>query len=161
MGAQVQGNGNGRKGRFARARYAPMAEINVTPFVDVMLVLLIIFMVAAPLLNVGVPVDLPKTDAKPITGQDEPLVVSLDSKGDVFLQETKIDLADLATRLKAISGNKPDTRVFVRADKGIAYGRVMEVMGVLTTSGFSKVGLVAEQPAGSAAQPAAGSGGKK
>ncbi len=136
----------GRGRRFARARYVPMAEINVTPFVDVMLVLLIIFMVAAPLLNVGVPVDLPKTEAKQITGTDEPLVVSIDAKGDVFLQETKLSNDELASKLKAIAGAKPDTRIFVRGDKGIQYGRIMEVMGIVSGSGFTKVGLVAEQP---------------
>jgi biopolymer transport protein TolR len=143
--------------RFARARYVPMAEINVTPFVDVMLVLLIIFMVAAPLLNVGVPIDLPKTDAKPITGQDEPLVVSIDSKGDIYLQETKLNTDELAAKLKAIAVAKPDTRIFVRGDKGIQYGRIMEVMGVVSGSGFNKVGLVAEQPS----TGAPGSGPKK
>ena len=149
-------NGNGRrgKGRFARGRYQPMAEINVTPFVDVMLVLLIIFMVAAPLLNVGVPVDLPKTEAKPITGQDEPLVVSVDAKGDIFLQDTKVGQDELLPRLRAISANKPDQRIFVRGDKAISYGRVMEVMGMINGAGFTKVALVAEQPA-APARPAA------
>jgi biopolymer transport protein TolR len=132
--------------RFARTRYVPMAEINVTPFVDVMLVLLIIFMVAAPLLNVGVPVDLPKADAKPITGQDEPLVVSIDAKGDAFLQEAKVSNEELGAKLKAIASTKPDTRVFVRGDRGIQYGRIMEVMGVVSGAGFTKVGLVSEQP---------------
>jgi biopolymer transport protein TolR len=141
------GTGKPAKGRFARSRYTPMAEINVTPFVDVMLVLLIIFMVAAPLLNVGVPVDLPKTDAKPITGQDEPLVVSVDAKGDIFLQETRVAQDELLPRLRAISANKPDQRIFVRGDKAIAYGRVMEVMGMINGAGFTRVALVAEQPA--------------
>jgi biopolymer transport protein TolR len=148
MAASLNGGGSRRgKGRFARGRYTPMAEINVTPFVDVMLVLLIIFMVAAPLLNVGVPVDLPKTEAKPITGQDEPLVVSVDAKGEIFLQETKIGQDELLPRLRAISANKPDQRIFVRGDKAISYGRVMEVMGMINGAGFTKVALVAEQPA--------------
>jgi biopolymer transport protein TolR len=151
MAGQLAGK-TGR-GRFKRARYTPMAEINVTPFVDVMLVLLIIFMVAAPLLNVGVPVDLPKTDAKPITGQDEPLVVSIDSKGDAFLQETKLSNDELAAKLKSIAVAKPDTRIFVRGDKGIQYGRIMEVMGIVSSSGFTKVGLVAEQPNAPAGTP--------
>ncbi len=164
MGAQLAGKGGKRVGRFTRARYTPMAEINVTPFVDVMLVLLIIFMVAAPLLNVGVPVDLPKTEAKPITGQDEPLVVSIDSKGDIYLQETKMTPDELAAKLKAIAAGKPDTRIFVRGDKGIQYGRIMEVMGIVSGSGFTKVGLVAEQPStgsGPAPAPAGGSTPKK
>ena len=148
MGASLNNGGGKRgKGRFARGRYTPMAEINVTPFVDVMLVLLIIFMVAAPLLNVGVPVDLPKTEAKPITGQDEPLVVSVDAKGEIFLQETKIGQDELLPRLRAISANKPDQRIFVRGDKAISYGRVMEVMGMINGAGFTRVALVAEQPA--------------
>ena len=148
MAASLNGGGGKRvKGRFARGRYQPMAEINVTPFVYVMLVLLIIFMVAAPLLNVGVPVDLPKTEAKPITGQDEPLVVSVDAKGDIFLQETKVGQDELLPRLRAISANKPDQRIFVRGDKAITYGRVMEVMGMINGAGFTRVALVAEQPA--------------
>jgi biopolymer transport protein TolR len=161
MAAQLVGKGK-RVGRFSRARYVPMAEINVTPFVDVMLVLLIIFMVAAPLLNVGVPVDLPKTEAKPITGQDEPLVVSIDSKGDIYLQETKMTADELGAKLKAIAAGKPDTRIFVRGDKGIEYGRIMEVMGIVSGSGFTKVGLVAEQPStGPAPAPGGGSAPKK
>src|SRR5437879_4105632 len=118
MGVQLGGGGRGR-GRGARAR--PMSDINVTPLVDVMLVLLIIFMVTAPLLTVGVPVDLPETDAKPITGQDEPLVISVNNAGKVFLQETEIDLGALVPRLQAITNNKPDTRIFVRGDKTVAY----------------------------------------
>ena len=124
-----------------------MAEINVTPFVDVMLVLLVIFMITAPLLTVGVPVDLPKTGAKPLQGQDEPLAVSVDKDGQIWLQETKVDAATLVPRLNAIIGNKPDTRIFVRGDKTVAYGQVLEVMGILNTAGFSRVGLVTERPA--------------
>jgi biopolymer transport protein TolR len=125
-----------------------MSDINVTPLVDVMLVLLIIFMVTAPLLTVGVPVDLPKTDAKPITGQDEPLVISINSGGDVYLQETKIDIGDLVPRLQAITNNKPDTRIFVRGDKTVAYGRIVEVMGTVSSAGFNHVALIAELPRG-------------
>jgi biopolymer transport protein TolR len=124
-----------------------MAEINVTPFVDVMLVLLVIFMITAPLLTVGVPVDLPKTEAKPLQGQDEPLAVSVDKDGQIWLQETKVDAATLVPRLNAIIGNKPDTRIFVRGDKTVSYGRVLEVMGILNTAGFNRVGLVTQRPA--------------
>ena len=142
-------------------RRRPLAEINVTPFVDVMLVLLIIFMVTAPLLTVGVPVDLPKTDANPITGQDEPLVVSVNSAGDVYLQETKIDLNDLVPRLQAITTNKPETRIFVRGDKSVNYGRIVEVMGTISAAGFTHVALIAELPRGGPAPaPARGSGQK-
>ena len=132
-----------------------MSDINVTPLVDVMLVLLIIFMVTAPLLTVGVPVDLPKTDAKPITDPGEPLVVSVKGDGKIFLQETEITLDTLAPKLAAITQNKQDTRIFVRGDKNVDYGRIMEVMGNLSVSGFNKVALIAELPQGgqSAAQP--------
>lgn len=137
--------GAGARSRRGRGR-TPMSDINVTPMVDVMLVLLIIFMVTAPLLTVGVPVDLPKTNAPAITGQDEPLVVSVNPTGDVYLQETKIELEDLAPRLRAIIQNKPETRIFVRGDKSVSYGRVVEVMGTLTAAGFSRVALITEQP---------------
>ena len=138
------------------------SDINVTPMVDVMLVLLIIFMVTAPLLTVGVPVDLPKTDAAPITGQDEPLVVSVNSQGQIFLQETEIDLPTLVARLQAITGNKPDTRIFVRGDKAVNYGRVVEVMGNLSSAGFSRVALLAELPqSGNTPAPAAAPAGRR
>ena len=137
-----------RTGRFKRA---PMSEINVTPMVDVMLVLLVIFMVTAPLLTVGVPIDLPKTNAAPITGQDEPLVVSVNAQGSVYLQDTEIPLENLVARLSAVTENKPDTRIFVRGDRSINYGRIMEVMSVINEAGFRRVALVAEQaPAGQA-----------
>ena len=156
--------GGGGSSRFRRRRHVPIADINVTPLVDVMLVLLVIFMITAPLLQVGVPVDLPKTEAKPITGQDEPLVVSIDSKGDIYLQETKLTAEELGAKLKTIAAGKPDTRIFVRGDKGIQYGRIMEVMGIVSGSGFTKVGLVAEQPSTGTAPapaPAGGSAPKK
>ena len=129
------------------ARFTPMAEINVTPLVDVMLVLLIIFMVTAPLLTVGVPVDLPKTSAQQVGGKDEPLVVSVNSKDEVFLGETRYELAELSAKLKAVNGEKPDQRVFIRGDKAINYGRMMEVMGVVIDSGFRQLGLLGEQAA--------------
>ncbi len=132
--------------RSSRSTYRPMSDINVTPFVDVMLVLLIIFMVTAPLLTVGVPVDLPKTQAAAVTGQDEPLVITLNAQGKIFLQETEIALDALAPRLIAITANKPDTRIFVRGDKEIAYGRIMEIMGTVSAAGFAKVALLAELP---------------
>ena len=129
--------------RFAHGRKTrPISEINVTPFVDVMLVLLVIFMVTAPLLTVGVQVDLPKSKASIIQGQDEPLAVTVDAEGRVYLQETELDLDSLAPRLMAITGNNPDIRIFVRGDRAINYGRVMEVMGTINTAGFKKVALV-------------------
>ncbi len=130
--------GRSRGGR----RTAPMSEINVTPMVDVMLVLLIIFMVTAPLLTVGVQVDLPKTKATIIRGQDEPLAITVDKEGQIYLQETEIDIEGLLPRLDAITGNNPDVRIFVRGDASVNYGRVMEVMGTINAAGYSKVALV-------------------
>ncbi len=122
-----------------------MSEINVTPMVDVMLVLLVIFMVTAPLLTVGVTVDLPKTKASAIPGEDEPLAVSVDAKGDIYLQDAQIELAGLVPRLVAITGNNPEIRIFIRGDKGIDYGQVMEVMGTINAAGFRKVALITER----------------
>ncbi|MEQ8193754.1 MAG: protein TolR [Rhodospirillales bacterium] len=122
-----------------------MSEINVTPMVDVMLVLLVIFMVTAPLLTVGVQVELPKTQAKSLAGKDEPLTVSINKEGKIFLQETEIELAALVPRLQAITGNNPDVRIFVRGDQAIQYGRVMEIMGTVNAAGFRKVALITEQ----------------
>lgn len=136
-------------GRGRRRRYVQMAEINVTPFVDVMLVLLVVFMVTAPLLTVGVPVDLPKTEAAQLNDQIEPLVISVDAQGQVFLQESAVDLEQLVPRLQAITQAKADQRIFVRGDRAIQYGRVMEVMGVVSAAGYSRVALIAELPEGS------------
>ena len=127
-----------------RRRRQPMSAINVTPFVDVMLVLLIVFMVTAPLLTVGVTVDLPKTTSSPLPGQDEPLSVTVDHDGKVYLQDSALSVEELGPRLRAISERKPDARVFVRGDKVIDYGRVMEVVGAIHAAGFSKVALVTE-----------------
>jgi biopolymer transport protein TolR len=131
-------------GARGRTRYRAMSEINVTPFVDVMLVLLIIFMVTAPLISVGVPVELPQTKASQLTDRDEPLMVTVNAEGKVFLQETELDASALGPRLMAVSSNKPETIIYVRGDKGINYGRVMEVMGIISSAGFAKVSLVAE-----------------
>jgi biopolymer transport protein TolR len=139
------------RGRNRRSR-GLMAEINVTPMIDVMLVLLVIFMVAAPLMTVSVPVDLPKTKAAASTQAEEPLVVSLNAKGKLFLQESELDQAALIGRLRAITKEKPDTRIFVRGDRTIAYGKIMEVLGVLQQAGFTKVALLAQLP--DAAAPA-------
>jgi len=129
-----------------RVRHRPMSEINVTPFVDVMLVLLIVFMVTAPLLTIGVPVDLPKTKASTIQGNDEPLAVSLDGQGKIYLMETAVELEDLAPRLAAISQGASDRRIFVRADQSLNYGRVLQVMGTINSAGFTRVALVAQAP---------------
>ena len=119
-----------------------MSEINVTPLVDVMLVLLIVFMVAAPLMTVGVPIELPQTKAKPLQGDTEPITVSVDKEGKVFLQETEIDPATLVAKLEAIAQNGYDERIFVRGDTSVDYGTVMKVMGALNAAGYKKIGLV-------------------
>ncbi len=122
-----------------------MSEINVTPMVDVMLVLLVIFMVTAPLLTVGVTVDLPKTKASAVPGQDEPLAISVNGKGKIFLQDTEVDLDTLAPRLIDITNSNPDARIFIRGDKAIDYGLVMRVLGTVNAAGFKKVALVTER----------------
>jgi biopolymer transport protein TolR len=129
---------------WRRHRRPPMAAINVTPFVDVMLVLLIVFMVTAPLLTVGVTVDLPKATSSPLPGQDEPLSVSVGGDGQVYLQNTPLEVEQLGPRLRAISERNPEARVFVRGDRVIDYGRVMQVVGAIHAAGFSKVALVTE-----------------
>lgn len=131
-----------------RTRRARMSEINVTPFVDVMLVLLVVFMVTAPLLTVGVEVDLPKADTPAVKQSDEPLSVTVDKSGQIFLQETKITLDELGPRLRAISQRRPDVRIFVRGDRALAYGRVMEVMGAINEAGLTHVALITELPRG-------------
>jgi biopolymer transport protein TolR len=138
-GGIMDGNGGGRQ------RYKPMSEINVTPMVDVMLVLLVIFMVAAPLLTVGVPVELPQSKAPAITEQKEPLVITLNAEGKLFLQNTEVGDDELVPRLQAITKNNPDADIYVRGDRAISYGRVMEVMGMVSAAGFSKVSLITEQ----------------
>ena len=139
MGAGVKRSTGGR-------RHRPMGEINVTPFVDVMLVLLIVFMVTAPLLTVGVEVDLPKTKAGAINADAAPLVVSIKADGSLYLQEAAVDAAVLIPRLKAISNANPDVRIFVRGDRAVTYGDVLGVMGRIQAAGFEKVALVARLP---------------
>jgi biopolymer transport protein TolR len=146
-------DGNGQR---LAGRYRPMSEINVTPLVDVMLVLLVVFMVAAPLLTVGVPVELPQTQAPPINEPKEPLVITINGEGHIFIQETDIPAESLVPRLTAITGNNPDALLYVRGDKAINYGRVLEVMSLVSTAGFRKVSLIAEAPKGTAAKPSSG-----
>ena len=142
MGANLGTNG-GRRGR-GRQGSRPMSEINVTPMVDVMLVLLIVFMVAAPLLTVGIPVDLPKTKAQSMSGDDEPLAVTIQADGTVFLQDTEIEVSEIAPKLIAIAENGYEQRIYVRGDKAIDYGRVMEVMGTINRAGFRRVALITD-----------------
>src|SRR5690348_17905899 len=138
-------------GRRARHRRGVMAEINVTPMVDVMLVLLIIFMVSAPLLTVGVPLDLPQTQAKTLDQDKEPLTVSVNTKGEVYLQNTEIPLDELVPKLKAITDARggAEERIFVRGDRQVDYGTVMKVMGRISAAGFRRVALVTEVEQGS------------
>jgi biopolymer transport protein TolR len=148
-------------GGRGRGRYRPLAEINVTPLVDVMLVLLIIFMVTAPLMTSGVSVDLPKTNAQPVNSDSEPLTVSIKANGSIFLQDEAVEVSDLVGKLQAIAKNNPERRIFVRGDKDLAYGRIMEVMGTITQGGFTKVALLAEQTQAPApSSPASSSGAK-
>jgi biopolymer transport protein TolR len=140
MAMAAQGRGPKRGGRHRRR---PLADINVTPMVDVMLVLLVVFMVAAPMLTTGVPVDLPKTNARAITDNDQkPLEISVDKAGDVYLMQNKVDLDSLIPRLTAIAGANKEARIYLRGDKGIDYGKVMQVLSSVTSAGFTKVSLV-------------------
>tara|TARA_R110002167_G_scaffold100794_3_gene262869 strand:+ start:55004 stop:55477 length:474 start_codon:yes stop_codon:yes gene_type:complete len=137
------GGGGGR--RRGRRRVQPMAEINITPFVDVMLVLLIIFMVAAPLMTVGVPVELPKTAANALpSDQEEPLTVTITAQGVVMIQTTEVGPADLVGRLQAIAVERTSDRIFLRADGANAWNTVAEIMGALNAGGFSNIGLVTD-----------------
>ncbi len=132
--------------RPGRRQLTAMSDINITPFVDVMLVLLIIFMVTAPFLTSGVELDLPETSATPLPGTDEPLVISVLKDGRVFLENNAINLDELAPKLAAIVGEKKDTRIFVRGDASVDYGRVMVVVSEVYRAGFSKVAFVTENP---------------
>ena len=143
--------GQSVRGARKRRGVGRFTDINVTPLVDVMLVLLIVFMVTAPLLTVGVPVDLPKTQAATINERDEPLVITVNAVGNIYIQETQVEQGELVPRLEAITRNKPDSKIYVRGDRAVAYGRIMEVMGLVSSAGYNKVALLAElpqQPAG-------------
>ena len=130
--------------KLRHSKKEPISEINVTPFVDVMLVLLIIFMVTAPLLTVGVQVDLPETSADTLPEEAEPLTVTINAKGEIFIQETKVEYEKIIAKILAVSNNRTNTRIYVRGDKTINYGRVLEIMGMLSGSGFTKVALISE-----------------
>ena len=143
MSAAAGGQGGGRRGRRSR-RHRAIAEINMTPFIDVMLVLLIIFMVAAPLIATGVPLDLPQTGAKPINVDQKPVTVAIDSKGQIFLQDEPTLEPDLAAKLQAMAKQGFDERIYVRGDKQVDYGRVASVMSTITAAGFKRVALVTE-----------------
>ncbi|GAB5510343.1 MAG: protein TolR [Hyphomicrobiales bacterium] len=147
MGLATGGSGGSRRRR--RARPKAMSEINVTPFVDVMLVLLIIFMVAAPLLVVGVPIDLPETSAAALESEEEPITVSVTVDGQIFLQESEVSLDQLVTTLEAIASEGVETRIFVRGDRGTDYGTIMQVMARISSAGYQRLGLVTAEEEGS------------
>ncbi len=146
MGASISRQSGGGRGASRRRhrRGGLNADINVTPLVDVMLVLLIVFMVAAPLLSVGVPLELPKTDAKSLPSQNEPITISVDETGSIFIQDTQVTLDELAPRLSAIATNGYEERIYLRADEDSDYGAVMKVMARVNASGFSNIGLVTD-----------------
>jgi len=150
MASQMMQSGGGRNRRRSTR---PMSEINITPFVDVMLVLLVVFMVTAPMMTVAVPVDLPKTQAHTLQQDKEPLVVSMDAQGKIYLQDKPMKLDELVSKLKAVTGANPDARIFVRGDKELSYGKIMEVMGTISSAGFTKVALVADLPKGPMQEP--------
>jgi biopolymer transport protein TolR len=145
MGGGVQQKAGGGSNRRRRGKSAAMGEINVTPFVDVMLVLLIIFMVAAPMLTVGVPVELPRTAASALpTEQEEPLTITLTADGRTLIQNTDVEVSELILRLTAIAAERTSNKVFLRADGAIPYQRVAQVMGALNAGGFNSIGLVTD-----------------
>lgn len=149
MAMATAGNGNGRSGRRRGRRGGsgskPMSEINVTPMVDVMLVLLIVFMVAAPLMTVGVPIDLPETQARQIESQSEPITVSVTPDGQVFLGDQPVGMENLVEQVAAQAVNGTEDRIYVRGDGSASYGTVMQVMGTLSGAGYSKIGLITDQ----------------
>jgi biopolymer transport protein TolR len=150
MGVAGAGGRGGRRGRRGKRGHALMSEINVTPFVDVMLVLLIIFMVAAPLLTVGVPIDLPETAAKPMEGQTDPINITVDADGKVFIQDQEIAFEEVVPKLQAIAKNGVEDRIYVRGDRNADYGTVMRVMARISAAGFKKIGLITVEEQGAA-----------
>ena len=132
--------------KLGRSSREPMSEINVTPFVDVMLVLLIVFMVTAPLLTVGIPVDLPKVKANALTDQKDPIEVTIKLDGSVYLGDSIVEVDNLIPRLDAVTERNSEARIYVRGDRVVAYGRVMEIMSIINSAGYIKVALVAQNP---------------
>ncbi len=147
MGMAMPGPGGGR-GRRRRTRFQPMSEINVTPFVDVMLVLLIIFMVAAPLLTVGVPIDLPESRARPLEGNVDPISITIAPDGEIFLAEASVGIEQLEARLEQATGGDLEERILVRGDAAANYGIVMRVMGRLNRAGYNRIALVTTEEPG-------------
>ena len=147
MGMSMAAGKKGGRRRRGVPRYGAMADINMTPFIDVMLVLLIIFMVAAPLLTNGVTVDLPKAAAGALNVDQKPVAISIDEKGQIYLMDQPVADADVIDKIRALATDGPDTRIYLRASKTVPYGRVAELMGEVTTAGYKKVALVTEPPA--------------
>jgi biopolymer transport protein TolR len=145
MAMSLAGKSGGGRRRGRGSKNKPMAEINVTPLVDVMLVLLIVFMVAAPLLTVGVPIDLPQTKAKELNTESKPVSVTVTPAGEIFLQDQKVELDALVEQIGAVAPNGTEERIFVRGDQSANYGEVMRVMGVLSAAGYTKIGLITAQ----------------
>ncbi len=135
------------KGR--RRTFRPSTDINITPLVDVMLVLMVIFMVTAPMLTVGVPVDLPKTQAAKMNDSVEPVVISIDANGKIYLQEQELNIDAIIQKLPMLTHGNMESKIYVRGDQKLPYGQVMEIMGAISAAGFSKVSLIAEMPAAS------------
>lgn len=132
--------------RRKKRAYRPMAEMNMTPFIDVMTVLLIVFMVAAPMMTVGINVDLPETQAQQLTSNDQPIIITISADQRLYLQETEVSEAELLTRLGALTEGETARKVFLRGDRALAYGRMIKVMGMLSQSGYTRLGLVAQEP---------------
>jgi biopolymer transport protein TolR len=148
MAANLMNSSSGGRRRGRRRMGRPMSEINVTPFVDVMLVLLVVFMVAAPLLTAGVPVDLPKSNAAALDTQDQqPIEVSIKGNGEIYVGETQVTFQRLMTVLAGATNNDPEKRIYIRADTKLAYGQVMNVMGALNKAGYRKVALITDPAA--------------
>lgn len=141
---QMHGMGGRSRGTGFSKRHKQMSEINVTPFVDVMLVLLVVFMVTAPLLTVGVPIDLPNSQANNLPENNTPLSITIDQDGDIYLQDEKVELNQLIARISVIFENRKEDRIYVHGDQAVSYGRVMEVMGMLNGNGFSRVAMVTD-----------------
>ena len=136
---QINNTGQGR-----RKRYSQMSEINVTPFVDVMLVLLIVFMVTAPLLTVGIPVDLPKVKASALTDQKDPIEITVNIEGEVYIGESLVEVENLIPRINAITELNTEARIYIRGDRIVAYGRIMEIMSIINSAGYVKVALITQ-----------------
>lgn len=145
MSMGVEGSGGlDQRGRKRRQRSQPMTQINVTPFVDVMLVLLIVFMITAPLMTIGVPIELPETEAGQVKGSKDPLVVSIDAKGRIFLQETEIKIDEIVAKLSAISKSGFKERIYIQGDKHVVFGKISKIMGRISSAGFKRITVVTD-----------------